>query len=92
MQDYVRHAETLSQKLVDRGYPRKLVKRAYKRAKYYNRDAFFTEQSAAQKNNTLPLTFVTNFSTVSNQVKNIINRNWHLISNLGTSKLLKPMF
>ncbi|XP_078523015.1 uncharacterized protein LOC144792032 [Lissotriton helveticus] len=90
MPDYDRHATILKEKFIERGYPKRMVRHAYKRAKYFNRETLFQPRDRTQKNQ--PIMFVTNFSQVSHQVKNIINRNWHLVADKTATPIPKPMF
>ncbi|XP_078527507.1 uncharacterized protein LOC144799808 [Lissotriton helveticus] len=91
MRDYEKHADVLKKKFLERGYPRRLIRQAYKKAKYFNRETIF-EENPTPTPQTQPLIFVTNFSQVSNKIKNIVNRNWHLITNKAQERLPKPMF
>ncbi|XP_078504418.1 uncharacterized protein LOC144762977 [Lissotriton helveticus] len=88
LDDFYRHAENTKTKLKNRGYPNKLIKHALKRARFYDRQPV----GSTKKNNT-PLdriVFVTQYSHVSNQVKNIINRHWKILNR--DNRLDKPLF
>ncbi|XP_078509911.1 uncharacterized protein LOC144769621 [Lissotriton helveticus] len=91
IQDFDKHAVALKSKFIDRGYPKRMVRHAYKRAKYYDRESLLKNKEK-KDTNPQPIIFVTNFNQVSNKLKNIINRNWHSINNKQQERLPKPMF
>lgn len=77
--NYIQESEVLSERLISRSYPARMVRRARKRAWYNPRDILLnpeiTNQSEMDR-----IICVTTFSTRSNEVKRIINKNWSLVS------------
>lgn len=67
----------LKKRLLDRGYPKRLVRNAYKRARFYNRDALL--QGSKRKDND-KLVCVINHSPINFKVKKAIDKNWHILN------------
>lgn len=90
--DFNTHAEVLKEKLMNRGYPKKLIKQSFKRAKYYNREVLVCPEEGKAKEDLKRVVFVNQFSNISNQIKNIVNRNWKILNADQEVQLEKPLF
>lgn len=75
MKDLNKHGELLKKRLLDRGYPHRLVKTAFKRAKYYNRDALLQGTTREPKDQ---IVCVINHSQLNYKIKNIVNKHWKI--------------
>ncbi|XP_078502142.1 uncharacterized protein LOC144756318 isoform X1 [Lissotriton helveticus] len=90
IRDYDNQAEKMKEKFLARGYPNRLIREAYKRARYFDRDALLNsnKQQTEQK-----LVCITKHSPLNETVRQIINSNWHLLNVEPTQpKISKPMF
>ncbi|XP_078515055.1 uncharacterized protein LOC144773834 [Lissotriton helveticus] len=93
LNDFYKHAENTKLKLENRGYPKKLIKNALKRARFYDRDSLLDPERKSKKNPTLDrIVFVTQYSHLSNQIKNIVNKNWKILNQNREIQLDKPLF
>lgn len=90
IKDFLEQADILKEKLSNWGYPRKLIKESFKRARYFNRDAMF------QTNEIRPmdkLVCVTKHSNINHKLRQTINSCWYLLNmDNGDSKLPKTLF
>ncbi|XP_078510994.1 uncharacterized protein LOC144770387 [Lissotriton helveticus] len=84
---YFEQSEDLARRLKERGYPKRLVTKARKRAWFYPHEELLTQKDQTTQSQDR-LVCVTTFSTKSNKIKRIINQHWKLISDdinqLGT--------
>ncbi|XP_078538494.1 uncharacterized protein LOC144823662 [Lissotriton helveticus] len=76
---YLMESDELTNRLLARGYPRRLIKQSRKRAWFYPREELlFPNNNRNQQEERMVC--VTAFNTKSNQIKRIINHHWQLIS------------
>ncbi|XP_069500915.1 uncharacterized protein [Ambystoma mexicanum] len=88
-ESYENGANNLITKLVHRGYPASLVKKAAKRAFNNNRESLLDQQiQRERKTKENPLVFVNTFSNLSYKIKGIVTRNWNKIM---TKEVGKPI-
>ncbi|XP_078498180.1 uncharacterized protein LOC144754363 [Lissotriton helveticus] len=83
IKDFDIQAEIMKSKFIQRGYPHRLVRGAYKRARFYDRDTLL--QSQKQKADP-KLVCITKHSTMDSTVRQIINSNWHLLNALDNQQ------
>ena len=89
IKDYRVQSLALSDKLLTRGYPQRIIDGAYKRARNNNRESLLEKSTKTTNSNRLVC--VTTYSPISNQLKKIINKNWRIL-NTGKLNLEKPIF
>ncbi|XP_078540171.1 uncharacterized protein LOC144825196 [Lissotriton helveticus] len=77
METYHKHGDELKDRLLKRGYPHRLVRHAFKRAKYYDRMALLQGSKQPEHNR---ITCVVNHSTLNFKIRNIINKNWKILN------------
>lgn len=82
-EDFFGEAETLSLKLANRGYPKRLIKRSMKTAWYSPRKALLESH---KKEPTTRITCVTTFSPVSNKITKMIRKHWSVLAPVNISK------
>lgn len=82
--DYKKHADDLTSRFLARGYPRKLLIRAYQKALRMERSKLLEPR---QRTNTQELRFVTTYNNQWSDIRNLLNRNWHI---LGSDNRLSP--
>ncbi|XP_078525166.1 uncharacterized protein LOC144798270 [Lissotriton helveticus] len=89
--DYDKQASIIRKKFLERGYPHRLIRSSYKRARFFDRDALLTPKEQTVKDQ---LVCVTTHSTLNERIRQIINASWHLLNCNPTSseKLPKPLF
>lgn len=87
-EDFMAHALMFCDQLRDRGYPRKLLKHAVKRAWYTPRETLLTKRVKPPMEK---LVCVSTFGPHTNKYKKIITSNWHLLSQLECP-IGKPLF
>ena len=76
--DFQANAEKLIGYYLKRGYPEKALRKHYKRAARYTQDDLLEIKHKTQVNTPV---MVTNFNTCNPNIKDIIHRNWNIISN-----------
>lgn len=86
--DFFREAETLKNKLLSRGYPRRLRTRSIKRMWYSPWEALLTPRVRVD---TWKSVCVITFSPVSNQLKKTILRHWQILT-AGDLSTEHPIF
>ncbi|XP_078525914.1 uncharacterized protein LOC144798766 [Lissotriton helveticus] len=90
LRDYDLQSENMKIKFLQRGYPRRLIREAYKRARFYDRDALLNSN---RTKNAPSLVCITKHSTIDGSIRQIINSNWHLLNlNNTQQKIPKPMY
>lgn len=92
LSDVYQHAEVLKKKLSDRGYPGKLIKQSFKRACFYNRDCLLEINKEKKSREVDRVVFVSQFSSASNKIQNIVNTNWKILNHGAVTQLQKPLF
>ena len=85
-EDFFLNAEALVEKLICRGYPKRLVRHSLKRAWYTPRETLLVPK---QKEVSFPLTCVLTYSPKAQKIKRIISRHMGLLCGLGVDK---PLF
>ncbi|XP_069464765.1 uncharacterized protein [Ambystoma mexicanum] len=74
LHDFYHDAELLSNRLIERGYPRKLVSRSLKRARFTCRDSLLTPKTRVESQD--QITCVITHGQHAFQVKQIIHKYW----------------
>ena len=87
-ENYRLQSTGLSTKLEERGYPRHIVREARKRASNTPREVLLTANTRDTKS---PLTCVTSFTPISNQIRGIIQKRWNILNSVSL-KLELPLF
>ncbi|XP_069481482.1 uncharacterized protein [Ambystoma mexicanum] len=82
---FLSEATTLSNNLVSRGYPSKIVKKSLKRALNNNREDIPTPTELEYRPKPIPdgtdiLVFVSTFNHISNQVVKIVKKHWYILA------------
>ena len=76
--DFDTNAKKLTGYYLKRGYPLKMLKKHYQRASRYSQDELLEIKHKSEK--TTPV-MVTNYNPENPNIRNMINRNWNIISN-----------
>ncbi|XP_069495412.1 uncharacterized protein [Ambystoma mexicanum] len=80
--DYYEQADKLSSRLRDRGYPKRLITQAYKRARFTDRDNLLTPKqnsnSVLDKNNS-QMTCVLTHGPQTFEIKKLISKYWPIV-------------
>ncbi|XP_078518179.1 uncharacterized protein LOC144782740 [Lissotriton helveticus] len=88
-ESFRKHAMDLENQLLEREYPKKIVRMSKKRASNNNREALLEPAHPKEQNERL--TCVNTFSTRSNAIQRIIKRHWKIL-NTGPDTLEQPLF
>lgn len=89
LEDYKKQAKELEGRLQERDYPIKTIRKCQKRARNQPRESLLETTPRAEPQDLL--TCVTTYSTSTNTVKKIINKNWKILTS-NTLKWPKPRF
>lgn len=79
-EDFERQAGELCQRFIDRGYTHNLVRDCVERARSVQRTDLMTKRTDQVKSNNTPVTCVSTYGHISNSLKNIVQRHWHILS------------
>lgn len=77
-EDFEREARALYDRLLNRGYSKKVLKRAYQQAKQNLRDTLIFKQKVRDSHPTIKL--ITTFTAHQQEIRNLISNNWHFLS------------
>uniref|UniRef100_A0A8C5W8X4 Reverse transcriptase domain-containing protein n=1 Tax=Leptobrachium leishanense TaxID=445787 RepID=A0A8C5W8X4_9ANUR len=75
--EYEKQAKTLRKNFKEKGYPNRVLKQAYQKAKYHSRETLLQDLS---KTNSNQIRCIGNYDTGNNLVKDIMDRYWPLLT------------
>ncbi|XP_078540042.1 uncharacterized protein LOC144825001 [Lissotriton helveticus] len=89
--DYDQRATVMKEKFLERGYPHRLIRDSFKRARYYDRQHLLTGTNVKRD---ASLVFVTRHSMLNKQIQQILYANWHIlnVNKSGNEIINKPLF
>lgn len=86
--EYDDHAESFCKEMQTRGYPKKLLKHSFKRARFTPREVLLEQKLQKPVEQ---LVCVTTYGAHSNKFKKVILKNWHLLEGMECP-FPKPLF
>ncbi|CAJ0959600.1 unnamed protein product, partial [Ranitomeya imitator] len=77
--DFERQAEDLKNRFLERGYSRRVLKRAYNRARHSHRNDLLYKPTNVNRQPDNQSRFITNFNCHSTSIRSALQRSWHVL-------------